>query len=225
MPKAGAGRSTASSDVAALRASDAVELRRTGLSYTAIGERLDVDRKTAWRYVQKALTDRARETAQDRDALIGEQIAMLETVFEGMLPKAARGDTRAAEIVIRALDRHAKLFGLDAPLPVKAEVTSDRIAVIMQLAEKLAAPPSDRPGRTAHRGRADDPGGTGGAGARAGRPSLAMGLGQVEALPVAGRAQVRRDAGLVAPARRPRHRQDRRVRPLLGRPRQRPRLR
>ncbi|OKJ06817.1 sigma factor-like helix-turn-helix DNA-binding protein [Kitasatospora sp. CB01950] len=120
------------------RQHDAVELRRTGMSYAQIGEQLGVDRKTAWTYVQRALAARARETVVDRDALIGEQVVILDTVFEGMLPKAALGDTRAAEIVIRALDRHAKLFGLDAPIRVNAQVTDDRVARVMQLAEQLA---------------------------------------------------------------------------------------
>lgn len=125
-------------DTAKFNQAEAVELRRSGMSYAAIGEQLGVDRKTAWRYVQGALAQRARETAPDRDALIGEQITVLETILEGLLPKAAKGDARAAEVVLRAMDRHAKLWGLDAPVRVKAELTDDRVARVMQLAEQLA---------------------------------------------------------------------------------------
>ncbi|MFD0408614.1 hypothetical protein [Kitasatospora sp. NPDC127116] len=119
-------------------ASDAVEMRRTGMSYRAIAAQLDVDPKTAWRYVQNALAERARETAPDRDALIGEQITVLETILEGLLPKAAAGDARAAEVVIRAMDRHARLWGLDAPVRIKTEPTDERIARIRALAEQIA---------------------------------------------------------------------------------------
>ncbi|MFD7410141.1 hypothetical protein [Kitasatospora purpeofusca] len=123
---------------AKFRASDAVELRRTGMTYQAIGAALGVDRKTAWTYVQKALAERARETAPDRDALLGEQLVVLETILDGLLPKAAAGDARAAEVVIRAMDRHARLFGLDAPVRIKTEPTDERIARIRALAEQLA---------------------------------------------------------------------------------------
>lgn len=123
---------------AKFNASDAVELRRTGMSYRAIAKALDVDPKTAWRYVQNALAERTRETAADRDALIGEQITVLETILEGLLPKAAAGDARAAEVVIRAMDRHARLWGLDAPVRIKTEPTDERIARIRALAEQIA---------------------------------------------------------------------------------------
>ncbi|WP_369183318.1 hypothetical protein [Streptomyces sp. Y1] len=123
---------------AKLNASDAVEMRRTGMTYQAIGDALGVNRKTAWRYVQDAMAERARETAPARDALIGEQLAVIETVLDGLLPKVATGDTRAAEVVIKAMDRHARLFGLDAPVRVKAELTDERIARVRQLAEQIA---------------------------------------------------------------------------------------
>ncbi|MFF9643671.1 hypothetical protein [Kitasatospora aureofaciens] len=123
---------------AKFRASDAVEMRRRGMTYQAIGDALGVNRKTAWTYVQTALAERARETAPDRDALLGEQIVVIETVLDGLLPKAAAGDARAAEIVLRAMDRHARLFGLDAPVRIKAELTDERIARVQQLAEQIA---------------------------------------------------------------------------------------
>ncbi|ABD94196.1 unknown [Streptomyces phage mu1/6] len=119
-------------------ASDAVEMRRTGMTYQQIGDALGVNRKTAWTYVQRALAERARQTAPDRDALLGEQIVVIETVLDGLLPKAAAGDARAAEIVLRAMDRHARLFGLDAPVRIKAELTDERIARVQQLAEQIA---------------------------------------------------------------------------------------
>jgi transcriptional regulator with XRE-family HTH domain len=132
-------KNTAERDEAEFRRADAVELRRQeGLTYAAIGERLGVDRKTAWTYVRGAMAARARETAPDRDALIGEQLVYLDTVLEGQLPKAAAGDSRAAEVVLRALDSHARLFGLNAPIRVKTEITDERVARIRALAEQLA---------------------------------------------------------------------------------------
>ncbi len=131
-------RNSAAKDEASFRRSEAVELRRAGKTYAAIGEALGVDKKTAWTYVRDAMAERARETAPDRDALIGEQLVLLDTVLEGQLPKAAAGDSRAAEVVLRALDSHARLFGLNAPIRVKAEITDERLARVRALAEQLA---------------------------------------------------------------------------------------
>lgn len=133
---------TAARDAARLAASDAVELRRQGLSYQDIGERLGVDKKTAWTYVQRAMAERARATAKDRDALIGEQVAIIDTIIEGLLPKAAAGDARSAEVLLKALDRHARLFGLDAPVRVNATVTDEMTAQILALADELAGQPT-----------------------------------------------------------------------------------
>jgi hypothetical protein len=131
-------KNSAAKDEAAFRRAAAVELRREGKTYAAIGQELGVDTKTAWTYVRTALAERARETAPDRDALIGEQLALLDTVLEGQLPKAAAGDSRAAEVVLRALDSHARLFGLNAPIRVKTEITDERLARVRALAEQLA---------------------------------------------------------------------------------------
>lgn len=133
---------TAAKDAARLAASDAVQLRRQGLSYQDIGARLGVDKKTAWTYVQRAMAERARETATDRDALIGEQVEIIDTIIEGLLPKAAAGDARAAEVLLKALERHARLFGLDAPVRVNATVTDEMTAQILALADELAGQPT-----------------------------------------------------------------------------------
>ena len=42
------------------------------------------------------------------------------------MPKATAGDARAAEAIIKALDRHARLLGLDAPVKVWAPYSSGR---------------------------------------------------------------------------------------------------
>jgi hypothetical protein len=135
----GPRRNQSQVDAARLREADAVEMRRRGETYDRIAAALGYsDRSSARRAVQRALAARAKETTTDRDALIGEQIANLDTVLEGLLPKAAKGDARAAEVVLKALDRHARLFGIDAPVRIKAELTDERIARVMQLAEQLA---------------------------------------------------------------------------------------
>ncbi|KRV48793.1 hypothetical protein AQ490_23265 [Wenjunlia vitaminophila] len=138
MARTGLNRNGSASDTARLREADAVELRRQGKTYQQIADALGVSRRTAWRRVQAALAARARETVADRDALIGEHLAYIETVLEGLLPKAAKGDARAAEVVLKALERHAKLLGLDAPVRASITVTDEMTERIKALADELA---------------------------------------------------------------------------------------
>jgi DNA-binding Lrp family transcriptional regulator len=138
MARAGTNRNSSDSDRARLRECDAVEMRRQGRTYQQIADALGVSRRTAWRRVQAALAERARETVGDRDALIGEQLAYIESVLDGHLPKAVRGDARSAEVVLRALERHARLLGLDAPVRHDVQVTDEMTARIKALADEIA---------------------------------------------------------------------------------------
>lgn len=138
MARAGANRNTSDSDRARLREADAVEMRARGATYQQIADALGVDKKTAYRRVQAALAARARETVGDRDALIGHQVAMIEAVLEGMLPRLAAGDPRAADMVLRALERQARLFGLDAPVRADVRVTDEMTERIKALADEIA---------------------------------------------------------------------------------------
>ncbi|ARF53089.1 hypothetical protein [Streptomyces gilvosporeus] len=57
---------------------------------------------------------------------IGKQLATLEALLDGLMPKATAGEARTAEVIFQALDRHARLLGIDAPVKVWAPYSSGR---------------------------------------------------------------------------------------------------
>lgn len=60
-----------------------------------------------------------------RGLLIAQDLETLRLLTRAHMPHALRGDTQSAKVVLAALDRHAKLLGLDAA--IKVEVSNDRI--------------------------------------------------------------------------------------------------
>jgi hypothetical protein len=65
----------------------------------------------------------------------------LDRLQRAYWPAALGGDVGAARLVLRVIDRRARLFGLDAPIKVSTEVTystSDIDSEVARLAALLA---------------------------------------------------------------------------------------
>lgn len=121
-----------------------VELRREGKTWQQIAEAVNyATAMGAWKAYQRACqrtlqepTDEARRIELDRlDAL-------QRTYWE----PAVEGNLRAADFVLRVIDRRARILGIDAPQKIQAEVVNydgigsidaevDRIARIIEAAE------------------------------------------------------------------------------------------
>lgn len=121
-----------------------VELRREGKTWQQIAEKVNyATAMGAWKAYQRACqrtlqepTDEARRIELDRlDAL-------QRTYWE----PAVEGNLRAADFVLRVIDRRARILGIDAPQKIQAEVVNydgigsidaevDRIARIIEAAE------------------------------------------------------------------------------------------
>lgn len=89
------------------------ELRNQGLSLRAIGAELGC----SYEKVRKLLEDAGRAIVlpgvEEYRKVQDDQIM---SIINGLVGKVAHGDTRAAEVMIKALERHAKLHGLDKPI-------------------------------------------------------------------------------------------------------------
>jgi DNA-binding CsgD family transcriptional regulator len=94
------------------REARALELRGEGATYLQIGQQLGVGETMARRIVGRALGRLVREPAAQLIALECERLDMLT---RAAMPRALRGSARHAEIVLRAMERRARLLGLDAP--------------------------------------------------------------------------------------------------------------
>jgi hypothetical protein len=107
------------------RQARAVELALQGYSYDAIASEIGVsNRGNAWRTVQKALHDRV---VTGVDELRAVELDRLDVLQVAAWDRAATGDLAAVLVVLRVMDRRARLLGLYAPhdtnpAPVKTVV-------------------------------------------------------------------------------------------------------
>lgn len=85
-------------------------MRGAGMSYRQIGEALHCDHTWARTLVLRALDSIEAEQADQLRSIEG---ARLDALTRAMWPKALGGDDKAATVVLRIMDRRARLFGLD----------------------------------------------------------------------------------------------------------------
>jgi hypothetical protein len=133
------------------RSTMALELRRDGLSYDAIGRTLGITRQGAWKLVQARFAELREQTAETATDVRDQQLHRLDAMLYALRGKVKRGDPRAIDSALRIEDRRAKLLGLDAPS--RAEVSGPDGGAIEiedargQLADALARlAPQDEPG-------------------------------------------------------------------------------
>ncbi len=97
------------------RALKALELRKRGMNYTQIGEKLGCARSTACRYVLSELenlADKSREEAEHVRALELQRLDDLYTKAWDLVD--AGGSETAIDRCLRIMERRSKLLGLDA---------------------------------------------------------------------------------------------------------------
>ena len=115
--KARANGTLTAADVASQRDREhkAVQLALAGATYEQIATECHYAGKSgAWKAVQRLL---ARVDAENAGQLRTVEGARLDRLQAAHWPAALRGDTKAAGVVLRILDRRARLFGLDAAAP------------------------------------------------------------------------------------------------------------
>ena len=94
-----------------------MELKRSGETYQAIAEVLGyADRSAARRTYIRALQRALVEDASEMRLVENDRLDRLQL---GHWEKALRGDEKAAGVVLKIMDRRAKLNGLDVPTKVE----------------------------------------------------------------------------------------------------------
>lgn len=107
---------------AAERRVNALNLRKSGASFRQIGDQLGVDAATAYRDVQRALADLAKEQRESAEQLRQLELERLDALQIALWVQARQGNQGAVDRVLRIMERRARLLGLDAP--TKADITS-----------------------------------------------------------------------------------------------------
>lgn len=108
--------------VTTVRQLDALELRKKGHSYQSIGDQLGISKEAAWQLVDRAmreLREAVKETATD---VLHLDLSRLDDMLLAWLPAATTKpegaptpDDKAANVVLRTIERRSKMLGNDAP--------------------------------------------------------------------------------------------------------------
>jgi hypothetical protein len=107
------------------RQAKALELRRMGLGYAAIGDQIGVGKTQAHRYVVAGLEDARAQISASADELKSEEISRLDGMLQALWPRARKGEAAAVDRVLKIGERRAKLLGLDAPTRTALEGGGD----------------------------------------------------------------------------------------------------
>lgn len=119
------------------RQRQALELRKAGVGYQAIADRLGYkDHSGAYRAVKTALRKTLQEPADELRAV---EVERLDAMLLGLWTKAKAGDLLAVDRVLKIMDRRADLLGLDAPRRVEQKIDADLALVIGREVEQAAA--------------------------------------------------------------------------------------
>jgi hypothetical protein len=92
----------------------ALELRKSGGTYSAIARTLGTGVMTAHRDVKAALAAVVAQRDEDAGQLLALELERLDAVWLAMWPRAREGDAKAASVLVRVSARRAALCGLDS---------------------------------------------------------------------------------------------------------------
>ena len=140
---AGKGKNNPKAVAAAERQSEALALRKRGLSFEAIAATLGfASRSGAYEAVRAGLDKTLREPSEDLRKL---ELARLDAMQESIYEAVMGGDLDAISTALRISERRSRLLGLDrreAPLSVKLpklESAADALPVTAALMDKAAS--------------------------------------------------------------------------------------
>jgi hypothetical protein len=101
----------------------AVELRKTGMTFDKIAEKMTLaDRSAAFKCYQRGMKNTLQESADEHRAI---ELARLDEIWGPMFEQARGGSRLAVDRCILIMDRRAKYLGLDAPVRIRQEIITD----------------------------------------------------------------------------------------------------
>jgi hypothetical protein len=92
----------------------ALELRKRGMNYTQIGEKLGCARSTACRYVLSELENLADKCREEAVHVRDLELQRLDALYLVAYAEVEDGNIPAIDRCLRIMERRAKLLGLDA---------------------------------------------------------------------------------------------------------------
>lgn len=110
-------------------------MRVAGATYREIATALDLSRDYVKELAHRAMRESQREVGDDLRDLEGERLDRLQRAH---WQQALAGDERAASLVLRIMERRARLYGLDAPAKAQVDVTVSTEQIDSRMAELRA---------------------------------------------------------------------------------------
>lgn len=110
-----------------VKISTALDLRLKGMSYREIAKEMGVHSGTAHGYVQVAIKVIQEKYTEKAEALVILEQQKLDRLEVGLIESARKGDIKAATVLLKIMERRAKLLGLDSPAEVKIEAVNVEI--------------------------------------------------------------------------------------------------
>lgn len=114
------------------REKKALELRRQGYSYRAIGEQTGVSHVQSMHDVAQALTYIRDDVAKDAANLRDLEVARLDHMLLKLNDRLEIGSFDAMEMALKIMTRRAKLLGLDAPERTDMTSGGEPLAVVLK---------------------------------------------------------------------------------------------
>jgi len=102
----------------------ALELRKAGMSYMAIGKQLGVESSTACADVNKLLNERIEDNKENEDYTLYLELERLDSLLVETWKQVIQGDLQAIDRALKIMERRSKYLGLDAP--EKRQILGDK---------------------------------------------------------------------------------------------------
>lgn len=93
----------------------AVEFRKRGMTFRAIAQQLGISFQGVHKAVKKAMDQLKAQVYVDISTIRTMELEKLDTVEMGMWPGASKGNHNAANAILKAMERRAKMLGIDTP--------------------------------------------------------------------------------------------------------------
>lgn len=103
------------------REKEIIEWRIEGLTWRQIAERVQMSPAGALKAYNRAMVRTLKPAADEMREL---ELDRLDTLQQTYWRPAVEGNLRAADFILRVIDKRAKILGLDAPTKIQAEVVT-----------------------------------------------------------------------------------------------------
>jgi len=114
-----------------VREDKALELRRAGYQFQEIAEQLGITKSAAWKAIKRRYDQIGVENAEGAKLA---DLDRLEALLQSLWARANAGDLATVDRVLRIMEHHAMLLGLEAPKQSKVQI-GGTLADFLALAE------------------------------------------------------------------------------------------